>query len=126
MTEHVVHARSRIERYAEFAGQVRKLSAADSFRTIIADLDRSVTNGLAAPDQARQLADSVAALIGKESALAPCQRLGEQLRSIGATQDGALARCRMAVRRLRQESRTSTAAGAMQVQRLAEQMLAAK
>jgi len=123
MTEHVAHARSRIERYAEFAGQVRKLSAADSFRSLIDDLDRSVTNGLAAPDRVRQLANEVVALIGKENALAPCQRLGKQLRSIGAIQDGALARCRMAVRRLRQQSRTGTVSGTAEVQRLAEQML---
>jgi hypothetical protein len=136
MAAHVGHVRVRIERYGEFAGQVRGLLAgkagAEPFAPIVADLNRFVEAGLsptASPERARQLAAEVSALIGKENALDACRRLGEQLRSIGAVQDGALAKCRMAVRRLRQEGRTiaivqpQDAELAQQIQRLAEQML---
>jgi len=139
MTEHVAHARARIERYAEFAGQARRLIAnkpsADAFRSIVEDMDRFIATGLgpaASPEHVKQLATEVSALIGKENALPACQRLGEQLRSIGAVQDGTLARCRMAVRRLKQQGRTDVANHApatglaQEVQSLAEQMLQKK
>jgi hypothetical protein len=64
--------------------------------------------------------------------LAACRQLGDQLRLIGAVQDGTMARCRMAVRRLKQQARTLVAnqpqeAGlAVEVQQLAEQMLQRK
>ncbi|MCX7013896.1 MAG: hypothetical protein NTW86_15315 [Candidatus Sumerlaeota bacterium] len=113
MSEHVAEAHARIERYAEFADQIRSQltdkPGAEPFVSIIDDLDRFVAAGqtpAASPESARELAAEVAALIGKEDALLACQRLGEPLRSIGAIQDGALARCRTAVRRLREESRT--------------------
>jgi hypothetical protein len=108
---------------------------ADTFRSIVDDMDRSIATGLgptASPERARQLATEVSALIGKENALPACQRLGEQLRSIGAVQDRTLARCRMAVRRLKQQGRTDvanhspTAGLAQEVQSLAEQMLQKK
>jgi len=139
MAKHVADARMRIERYGEFAGQARRLLAgkpgAESFASIVVDLNRFVEAGMgpaASPERARQLAAEVSALIGKENALAACRRLGDQLRSVGAIQDGALARCRMAVRRLKQEGRTiavvrsQDAELAQQVQRLAEQVLQKK
>jgi hypothetical protein len=139
MTQHVADARLRIERYSDFAPRVRKGVAgkpgSDAFEAIIDDLQRCVTNGLgpaSAPAKARQLAAEVAALIGTENAFAACQRPGQQLRAIGAIQDRALAKCRMAVRRLQSQGRTTASsqpadAGlAQEVQRLAEQMLQSK
>jgi hypothetical protein len=139
MTRHIADARTRIVRYREFAGQTRSLLAgkrgAEPFASIVADLSRFAEAGLApaaTPERARQLAAEVTALIGKENALAACQRLGGQLRTIGAIQDGALARCRMAVRRLKQEGRTiavnqpQDAGLAQEVQLMAEQMLQKK
>jgi hypothetical protein len=139
MTRHVADARKRIARYGEFAGQARSLLAgkrgAESFAAIVVDLNRSVEAGMASaasPERAKQLAAEVTALIGKENAAAECRRLGEQLRAIGATQDKALAKCRMAVRRLKQEGRTMAIVQpqdvglAQDVQRLAEQMLQTK
>ncbi|MBM3333611.1 hypothetical protein FJY63_03020, partial [Candidatus Sumerlaeota bacterium] len=101
----------------------------------VVDLSRFVEAGLApaaTSERARQLAAEVIALIGKENAAAECRRLGEQLRVIGAVQDRALAKCRMAVRRLKAESRTVAATQpqnaelARQVRQLAEQMLQTK
>jgi hypothetical protein len=139
MVKHVADARLRIGRYAEFAGQVRKLSAhkpgSGPCLSIVDDLDRFIVAGLtpaASPERAKKLATEVAALIGKENALAACQDLGEQLRSIGAVQDSTLAKCRMAVRRLRQQGRaidasqSQDAGVAEEVWRLAEQMLLRK
>jgi len=139
MTRHVADARMRIARYGEFAGQARSLLAgkrgAEPFASIVVDLNRSVEAGMAptaSPERARQLATEVTALIGKENAAAECRRLGEQLRAIGATQDKALAKCRMAVRRLKQEGRTMAivqpqdAGLAQDVQFMAEQMLQTK
>jgi hypothetical protein len=136
MTDHVAHARTRIERYAEFSGQLRKLLAgkpeAEQFRSIVDDLDRAITTGLgptASSERVKQWASDVSALIGRENALAACQGLGQQLRALGAIQDSTLAKCRMAVRRLRQQGRTDvashapTAGLAQEVQSLAEQML---
>ncbi len=139
MIRHVADARTRIARYAEFASRVRKIldhhPGADPFTPIVDDLDRFVVAGLAStasPEHARELATAVTALIGQPDALAACQRLGAELRSIGAVQDGALARCRMAVRRLQAQSRTLAAEQPVEselirnVQGLAEQMLQRK
>jgi hypothetical protein len=142
MAEHVSHARAKIQKYAEFSGQVRKLLAGKEgggqIRTIVDDLDKFAAAGLApgvSPERVRQLAADVRALIGKGDSLAACRALGDQARSLGAVQDGALARCRMAVRRLRQQGRTMGDARpqdagklqdvdlAREVRRLAEGML---
>ena len=136
MTKHVADARSRIERYNQFAAQVTKTLAgkpgADQFRATLGDLERCAAAGLgpaSAPDRARQLADKVAALIVAENDLAACQSLGQELRAIGAVQDRALATCRMMVRCLQAQGRTvaasqsSDASLAQEVRRLAEQML---
>jgi hypothetical protein len=108
---------------------------AESFRAILDDLDRFVKTGLApsvSAERAKQLTQEVSALIGTENPLPACQRLGEELRSIGAVQDGALARSRMAVRRLQQAARTlvlqPTPASpfVIEVRRMAEQWLRSK
>ena len=139
MVQHVAQARARIQNYGEFSGQVRKLVAgkagSEAFRPIMDDLDRFVATGLvptATSERAQQLAGEVAVLIGKENSLAACQRLGEQLRIIGAVQDSTLAKCRMAVRRLRAQGKTvvanqpSESSLAQQVQGVAEQLLQKK
>jgi len=139
MVNHIADARLRIGRYAAFAGQVRTLLAnktgSEPFLAIVDNLDRFLATGQtpnASPERAKQLATEVSALVGKENPLPACQRLGEQLRSIGTVQDNTLAKCRMAVRRLRQQGRTIEASRsqddplAQEVQRLAEQMLAKK
>ena len=136
MSQHVAQARTRIHGYAAFSGQIRKLftnpEVSAPFLPVADDLDRSIAIGLSSatsPERATQLAHDVAALIGKENSLAACQRLGEQLRSIGAAQDRSLAKCRMAVRRLLAESKTvvarqpSLSSLASEIQRLAEQKL---
>jgi hypothetical protein len=139
MAVHIAQAQARIERYGVFASQVRKSLAgkpgSDPFLSIVDDLDRFAKTELASaalPERSRQLTTEVSALIGKENAFDSCRRLGEQLRSIGEIQDGALARCRMAVRRLKQEGRfpatnpSPETALAREVQQLAGQMLQKK
>jgi hypothetical protein len=51
---------------------------------------------------ARQRAEQVLALIGKDNAVADCERLGAILREIGAQQDRTLAVCRMKARWLKE------------------------
>jgi hypothetical protein len=58
-------------------------------------------------ERARALADGILALIGKGDALAECRQLGAEVRRIGADQDAALSKCRMAVRWLKQQARMS-------------------
>jgi hypothetical protein len=135
MTRHVADARSRIERYAAFAGRVRKLlpEQAGVYHLVVEELARFAAEGLtpsSSPARARELAGQIAPLIGKGDGLAQCQSVGGELRSIGAAQDHTLAKCRMAVRRLRQQSKTALAttqpAGAelaQEIGRLAEDLL---
>jgi hypothetical protein len=134
MAKHVEEARSRIERYAQFAGQVRRPLAgkASPLLAIIDDLDRAAATGLTAassPARARQLAHDVIALIGKDNAHPTCLRLGQELRAVGALQDHALAACRMGVRRLKQQVQSSAGNGSSaadaeaDVRRLVEALL---
>jgi hypothetical protein len=114
MVKHVADARNRIERYAQFATRLRQALAGKPgpFFAIADDLDHAAAAGLApaaAPERARQLAREVAALIGQPNPLPACQRLAKDLRAIGAVQDRALAKCRMDVRRARQQARTLAA-----------------
>src|SRR5207248_10087514 len=112
MVEHITLARARIERYAEFAARFRKQLAGQTgyapLSSIADTLQQCASNGLAAaasPERARTLASEVAALLDRPDARQKCPALGDQLRVIGAAQDGSLARCRMAVRRLRLRGR---------------------
>jgi len=79
--------------------------------------------------QAGNLADEVAGLIGKENPLAECQRLGAELRRIGAVQDRSLSKCRMSVRWLKQQAAMiaphdpAATDRATEVQRRAEKLL---
>ena len=114
MTEHVSHVADRIRQYAELGRDVQKLctdaeaddplrTAAAALEPIAAGLQRNATapDVTAAPQRVSQLAVQVAALADQASPLAECQRLGAELRSVGAVQDRALANGRMAARWLR-------------------------
>jgi len=110
MVEHVARVQARIGQYGDAAKRLRALcqqhagdeGAARSL-AIVDQLEQTAGADGDAPRAAKQLADAVVALIGKEDALAECQRLGEQIRAIGSAQDAALARCRLHLRRLRAE-----------------------
>jgi len=143
MVAHISHAQQRLDRYADFAGHVRRLSestgepaaAADPRPRLLAmaeEMDRLIVFQQQAMQSARpaaELADGIVALIGAGNAVPEVKRMGAELRSIGACQDEALARCRMTVRRIKQACRTAaTQAGPTQeliqrVQDLAGQML---
>jgi len=118
MTTHVEHAEERITHYGGFALRAREIlraaASGDGDSTAFAGLDESVrrleqalqhTGGSEnRPARAGELADAVAALIGKAGAADECRRLGDQLRQIGAEQDATLSRCRMIVRWLREQA----------------------
>ncbi|MCE5229821.1 hypothetical protein LLG95_09525 [bacterium] len=134
MTKHIAEANGRIKAYAEFAAASKPKLAADPkaapWLAIIGDMARYAGSGLtASPADASKLAAAVIALIGKPDSAAECKKLGEQLREIGATQDHALARCRMALRRLKQEGRamdgsSKSPAAVAEVQKQADQIFA--
>lgn len=146
MTRHVEHARARVEHYREFAQQIRELCVsqegneeasdrARGLRRIADDMARCIElrrGATKTPEVARELAEEMVGLIGTENALTECRRLGAELRSIGAAQDNTLAKCRMAVRWLKQQARTAAETDgraadlASKVQEEAEQMLRKK
>lgn len=113
MVQHVKHAQARIEQYARLAREIRELCKAQrrEAQATIADLAArleqaagaaAVTPALA--DQAARLAAEMAALIGKRDALDECQRIGGEIRAVGAVQDRALSNCRMTLRWLKQSA----------------------
>lgn len=107
MVDHVGRVQARIAQYGESAKQLRALchkhEGAERCLAIIEALEQAAAMKGDAPKEAKQLADGVVALIGKDGALEECQKLGEAIRAIGSAQDAALARCRLHVRRLRAE-----------------------
>ena len=146
MVEHVCRADARITAYAAFAERARAAcqqaleshgagakagdagaaATANAVLAVCDRLDHDLARGRAAaktPEEAARLAAAVAGLIGNEGALAECRRLGEALRSIGHAQDATLARCRMAVRRIRLAGRDGEGEFAGQVRTMAERML---
>jgi hypothetical protein len=121
MIDHVRHAEARIQRYADFARDVQALcgpegsgrdapDTAETLGRIVAHIEQVVApsdNAVERPQRAAQLAGQMADLVGKDDALAECTKLGAELRRIGAEQDRALSKCRMAARWLKQQSRMS-------------------
>jgi len=110
MVEHVRRADARVRQYEGLATGVQGICAsreahepAPALRRLAAKMHQAGADGLrvATTANAGALADRVAALIGKPNVLADCQSLGGQLRSIGAAQDRALSKCRLAVRRMK-------------------------
>ncbi len=143
MVEHMKQTQSRIRQYGDFARQLRRLkekqepnkavaAASGKLWGIVDDLEQNIvrrSQDARSSESAVHLADKVIALIGQSGALAQCQELGSQIRAIAAVQDRALSKCRMAVRRIKQECITvagrepQTADFARELQQIAEQML---
>ena len=107
MVELVGRTESRIKRYADFAAEMRELLASDNseaglkLKATADAIAQAAAAGLAAtqpPGRVAKLADAVAGLIGKDTAAADLAAPAADLRSIGAAQDRALAKSRMAVR----------------------------
>jgi len=112
MVELVGRTEMRINRYAAFVPDMRKVldgeaktpaaaEAAQSLRATLDSLEETIRAGRAMPPGAAQagpLAGRVAGLIGKDGAAAECLKLAAEVRAIGAAQDRTLSKCRMAAR----------------------------
>ncbi len=143
MVEHVSHTQQRLDTYAGFARQVRGLcesagpgpSAGDTRSRLLSMADETERRiavereAIQSVPPAAELADAMAGLIGTANVLPEVQRIAAELRSIGAAQDEALARCRMTARRVKQACRMAAAGDARteqfvrEVQDLAEKIL---
>ena len=148
MVRHIERTEVRIQDYGRFAGEVRRIcleaerrkntaAAARELRSILDDMERALSARREAAgdrESARRAADAIIALVGKGNASAECERLGTQIRAVGAAQDKTLWRCRMAVRRVKQQCRMAAAGSespaavelAGGIRRRAEQMLRKK
>ncbi|NUQ63874.1 MAG: hypothetical protein HUU20_15460 [Pirellulales bacterium] len=115
MVGHVRHAQARIGVYAGLAGQVRAIcqEAGQDQQAVAgklagtADRLEQVAAGAQPqdlPERAGRLATEIASLIDRDNSLADCQRIGREIRAIGAAQDRALSNSRMTVRWLRQSA----------------------
>ena len=121
MTDHVAQVQARIDQYVALVRELQTLCAAqadnegvrDAIRTltrILDEMEGTIAAGRETPDpraRAAELAGEIAGSIGKADALTGFERLGRQVRRIGADQDRTLSRCRMAVRWLKQQARMS-------------------
>ncbi len=136
---------TRIRQYGDFARHLRRLKDKQTNKAVVAasgklwgivdDLEKNIVlkSEAATPcESAGLLADKVIALIGQGDAFAQFQKLSLQIRAIAAAQDRALSRCRMAVRRIKQEcmmvgkEEPQAADFAAETQQMAEQMLQRK
>jgi len=145
MTEHISQTQMRIKQYGEFARRLRELIkkektspgqvatvAGHKLLAIINDLEQNIvirSDSMSPAESVARLADKITALITKDDVLANCQNLCRQIRAIGAAQDKALSRARMAARRIKQQSMMMAAKEpqaadlAQKLQQMAEQML---
>jgi len=137
MLTHVRCAHARIEDYAAFGRQARAACgqagtaapAAEAARAALAVCDRldyDLARGreaMKSPEEAARLAAAMEGLIGRAGALDECRCLGEALRGIGHAQDATLARCRMAVRRIRECGRAGDGDLARTLEGMADGML---
>ena len=120
MAELVGRTETRINRYADFAAELQKLLTAEDstngrlLKATVGVLAESAAAGLSATSKTRRvedppgrseppgriakLSDAVIGLIGKDTAAADLAPLAAEIRGIGAAQDRALAKGRMAVR----------------------------
>ena len=140
MTQQVKRTDDRIGEYIKFGGTIKQACgeyAKDPARAHAASRVSAIARQMTAPaaitlPTVETLAGDVLSQAEREDALANCQPWLAAIRSAGAAQDNALAKLRMAARRLKQESRTlavddpSAAAFAAQIQQQAEQMLVQK
>ena len=111
MTAHMGHAETRLQQYAALARDVRTACGAAAgseqfaqLARLVDYLDESLAPVSAASkpsQQAAKLAQQVVALVDRKDSALECQRLGRELRRLGAIQDTALARCRLAARCLK-------------------------
>ncbi len=114
MTQHVDHVAERIQRYAKLGHDVQQRcteaetssslrAAAAALQPIAAGIQSEATAAevTAVPQRVRGLAAQIAALTDQTDPLAECQRLGADLRTLGAAQDRVLANSRMEARWLR-------------------------
>jgi hypothetical protein len=107
MVELAGRTEARIKRYADFAAEMKQAFAArpptdgGELKPIAEDIAKAAADGLAAtqpPGRVVKLSETVAGLIGKDTAAADLAAPAAELRAIGAAQDRALAKSRMAVR----------------------------
>lgn len=106
MTEHVGQAQARVARYAAAVEEIGRLAPAEPLGPTIEYLRRALAGADAkAQAGASDLSAQVIALIGRPGAAEECQRLGREIRRLGAVQDAALARARMGLRWLREQAR---------------------
>jgi hypothetical protein len=140
MSNQVKRTDERIGRYVEFAGKMNQACGdyakspdhAATARRLAGILEHVTAAPTPAAPIVEKLASDVATLADHDDALAKCQQPLSAIRSAGAAQDDALAKLRMAARRLKQESRMLAASDpqaavfAGQIRQQAEQMLAKK
>jgi hypothetical protein len=118
MGAQVAATQARIDRYAAFARDLHKLvgekermpngaTGMMSLGDTLAYLDRCLADdaGTRAVQRAQQLTARVADLIDKADAADECRKLGAAARQIGLAQERTLARCRMAVRWVREQAK---------------------
>ena len=131
---------ARIGEYVEFGKKVKQACASyaqgqektAAVRRLLAIADGMSSSPAAVLPTVEKLAGDLAGQIERDDALTRCEPLISGIRAAGAARDYALARSRMAARRLKQESRTlaagnpQAAAFAAQIQQQAEQMLLKK
>jgi hypothetical protein len=123
MVDYVGRAQSRLDTYADGARELKRMLTdearaggnSDALRTLRGVIDRLEQAVFAPPNgspvgRARNLADQITALVGRADAAAECQRIGAEIRHIGAYQDRALANGRMAIRWLERQSEAVAAA----------------
>ncbi len=113
MVEHVGQAQARIDKYGRMFAEVERLcdAAVAGADTPCARMTMRVHDDIGEiaglqvkpppAQRARQLADQVIGLIGTDGA-AECEKIGGQLRALGAQQDRTLAVCRIKARCVRQ------------------------
>jgi hypothetical protein len=130
MVEHVGRAQARIDRYGRaFASVPERIG---ELKSLAIEPCLSAEDGPLLRKRVRELADRVVALIGTDGAAGKCEKLGAQLRDLGAHQDCELAVYRMRARWLRQsaimwaEEHPQDAEAAKKVQVLAEEALQTK
>ena len=119
MVEHVGLAQARIERYGQLAHDTvaickaecrgRGAAGIDAIAHLAETLAKTVaaSGGKPGPaDRAARLAKQIGGLAGKTTAMAECERIGTDLRGIGAAQDRTLSNCRMTARWIKQSALT--------------------
>jgi hypothetical protein len=119
MVDHVGRTQARIDEYASLARELRAMfpeqedregagDAVELLGGIVDDVEQAIATGRRNTDPAgrvAELAEQIVGLVGTEDALMQCGGPVSEVRRIGGTQDRTLARCRMAVRWLKQQAR---------------------